>query len=120
MEAQLKQNANVGQNGLRDFNKELDNTIAKFKKVNKYQLGETVSSLGVEFDLSMKQMKKAMPIVAMIQSEYVRAGRTSEEAALAVKDILQGEFQRLSRETGVGKDEYEGSNTETSGEFVIL
>ena len=105
MEAQLKQNAKVGQNGLRDFNKELDNTIAKFKKVNKYQLGETVSSLGVEFELSMKQMKKAMPIVAMIQSEYVRAGRTSEEAALAVKDILQGEFQRLSRETGVGKDE---------------
>ena len=105
MEAQLKQNAKVGQNGLRDFNKELDNTIAKFKKVNKYQLGETVSSLGVEFELSMKQMKKAMPVVAMIQSEYVRAGRTSEEAALAVKDILQGEFQRLSRETGVGKDE---------------
>ena len=105
MEAQLKQNAKVGVNGLKDFNKELDNTISKFKKVNKYQLGETVSSLGVEFELSMKQMKKAMPIVAMIQSEYVRAGRTSEEAALAVKDILQGEFQRLSRETGVGKDE---------------
>ena len=105
MEAQLKQNAKVGVNGLKDFNKELDNTISKFKKVNKYQLGETVSSLGVEFELSMQQMKKAMPIVAMIQSEYVRAGRTSEEAALAVKDILQGEFQRLSRETGVGKDE---------------
>lgn len=105
MEAQLKQNTKVGVNGLKDFNKELDNTIAKFKKVNKYQLGETVSSLGVEFELSMKQMKKAMPIVAMIQSEYIRAGRTSEEAALAVKDILQGEFQRLSRETGVGKDE---------------
>lgn len=105
LEAQLKQNAKVGQNGLRDFNKELDNTIKKFQKVNKYQLGETVSSLGVEFELNMKQMKKAMPIVAMIQSEYIRAGRTSEEAALAVKDILQGEFQRLSRETGVGKDE---------------
>ena len=105
METQLKQNAKVGENGLRDFNKELDNTIKKFQKVNKYQLGETVSSLGVEFDLTMKQMKKAMPIVAMVQSEYIRAGRTSEEAALAVKDILQGEFQRLSRETGVGKDE---------------
>lgn len=105
MEAQLKQNAKVGASGLREFNKELDVTAQKFQKINKYQLGETVSSLGVEFDLGMRQMKKAMPIVAMIQSEYVRAGRTSEEAALAVKDILQGEFQRLSRETGVGKDE---------------
>ena len=105
LEAQLKQNTKVGENGIRDFNKALDETISKFQKINKYQLGETVSSLGVEFNLGMRQMKKAMPIVAMIQSEYVRAGRTSEEAALAVKDILQGEFQRLSRETGVGKDE---------------
>ena len=120
LEAQLKQNAKVGENGLRDFNRALDDTISKFQKVNKYQLGETVSSLGVEFELSMKQMKKAMPIVAELQSEYVRAGRTSEEAALAVKDILQGEFQRLSRETGVGKEElmqygWSGDKTDVEG-----
>ena len=41
----------------------------------------------------------------MITSEYIRAGRNEDEAALAVKDILQGEFQRLSRETGIGKDD---------------
>lgn len=105
MEEQLKANAKVGASGLQIFNRELDNTISKFKKVNKYALGETVSSLGLEFELNTKQMGDAMDIVAMIQSEYVRAGRTQEEAALAVKDILQGEFQRLSRETGVGKEE---------------
>ena len=105
LESQLKQNAKVGASGLETFNRALDKTISKFQKVNKYQLGETVSSLGVEFELTSKQMEKAMPVVAMIQSEYIRAGRTSEEAALAVKDILQGEFQRLSRETGVGKEE---------------
>ena len=105
MEEQLKANTKVGASGLQVFNRELDNTISKFKKVNKYALGETVSSLGLEFELNTKQMSEAMDIVAMIQSEYVRAGRTQEEAALAVKDILQGEFQRLSRETGVGKEE---------------
>lgn len=105
LEAQLKANAKVGESGLNTFNRALDKTISKFKKINKYALGETVSSIGLEFELTSKQMEKAMPIVAMIQSEYVRAGRTSEEAALAVKDILQGEFQRLSRETGVGKEE---------------
>lgn len=105
LESQLKQNVKVGASGLDTFNRALDKTIKKFQKVNKYQLGETVSSLGVEFELTSKQMEKAMPVVAMIQSEYIRAGRTSEEAALAVKDILQGEFQRLSRETGVGKEE---------------
>lgn len=105
MEAQLKQNAKVGESGINTFNRALDETVSKFKKINKYSLGETVSSIGLEFELTSKQMEKAMPIVSMIQSEYVRAGRTSEEAALAVKDILQGEFQRLSRETGVGKEE---------------
>lgn len=105
LEAQLNANAKIGASGINTFNKALDDTISKFQKINKYSLGETVSSIGLEFELSAKQMEKAMPIVAMIQSEYVRAGRTSEEAALAVKDILQGEFQRLSRETGVGKEE---------------
>ena len=105
MEAQLKQNENVGDGGIEYFRKNLDKLTKTYKKVNKYSIGETVSSIGLEFDLTAKQMKDALPIVTMIQSEYVRAGRTSEEAALAVKDILQGEFQRLSRETGVGKEE---------------
>ena len=84
-----------------DFNKALDETVAKFPRLNKYALGETISSIGVEFELTTEEMKKAMPVVSMITSEYLRAGRNVNEASLAVKDILQGEFQRLSRETGV-------------------
>ena len=87
------------------FNSALDDTVSKFKRINKYSLGETVSSIGVEFNLSMSEMKKAMPVVSMITSEYLRAGRNVNEASLAVKDILQGEFQRLSRETGVKGDQ---------------
>ena len=110
MEAQLNQRF-TNKKGFTDtasiqyFRKELDKLPKTFKKVNKYAIGETVSSIGLEFDMTAKQMKDALPIVTMIQSEYVRAGRKEEEAALAVKDILQGEFQRLSRETGVGKEE---------------
>ena len=105
MEAQLKQNTKVDTQGIQYFRKELDKLPKTFQKVNKYTVGETVSSIGLEFNLTVKQMKDALPIVTMIQSEYVRAGRKTSEAALAVKDILQGEFQRLSRETGVGKEE---------------
>lgn len=105
MEAQLKQNSKVDTAGIQYFRKELDKLPKTFQKVNKYAVGETVSSIGLEFNLTAKQMKDALPIVTMIQSEYVRAGRKTSEAALAVKDILQGEFQRLSRETGVGKEE---------------
>lgn len=88
-----------------DFNKALDKTVQKFPRLNKYALGETISSIGVEFELTTKEMKKAMPVVSMITSEYLRAGRNVNEASLAVKDILQGEFQRLSRETGVKGDQ---------------
>lgn len=87
------------------FNQALDETIKKFPRLNKYSLGETISSIGVEFELTTAEMKKAMPVVSMITSEYLRAGRNSNEASLAVKDILQGEFQRLSRETGVKADQ---------------
>ena len=88
-----------------DFNQELDKTVQLFPRLNKYSLGETISSIGVEFELTTEEMKKAMPVVSMITSEYLRAGRNVNEASLAVKDILQGEFQRLSRETGVkGED----------------
>lgn len=94
-----------GKSQIADFNAELDKTIQKFPRLNKYALGETISSIGVEFELSTKEMKKAMPVVSMITSEYLRAGRNVNEASLAVKDILQGEFQRLSRETGVKGDQ---------------
>lgn len=94
-----------GQGQIDNFNKALDDTIKKFPRINKYSLGETISSIGVEFELTTKEMEKAMPVVSMITSEYLRAGRNANEASLAVKDILQGEFQRLSRETGVKGDQ---------------
>lgn len=105
MEAQLAQNTKVDASGIQYFRKQLNGLTKDFQKVNKYTVGETVSSIGLEFNLTAKQMADALPIVTMVQSEYVRAGRKTSEAALAVKDILQGEFQRLSRETGVGKEE---------------
>ena len=108
MEAQLRQNAKVGDGGIAYFNNALDDTVSKFKKINKYSIGETVSAIGLEFDLNARQMAESLDVVSMVQSEYVRAGRKEEEAALAVKDILQGEFSRLSRETGVGKEELLG------------
>jgi len=108
-----------------DFNKALDNTVKKFPRLNKYALGETISSIGVEFELTTKEMEKAMPVVSMITSEYLRAGRNVNEASLAVKDILQGEFQRLSRETGVKGDQlkeagWSGDKTDVMGLLKAL
>ncbi len=92
---------NLGQRNIDSFNQALDRTVQQFQRVNKYSLGETISSIGVEFNLSTKEMEKAMKVTSMVTSEYLRAGRSANEASLAVKDVLQGQFQRLSRETGV-------------------
>ena len=89
------------QNQINSFNNALDQTAERFQRINKYNIGETVANIGLEFDLSAKEMEKAMSVTSMITSEYLRAGRNADEAALAVKDIMQGQFQRLSRETGV-------------------
>lgn len=107
------------------FNKALEETVQKFPRLNKYALGETISSIGVEFELTTKEMEKAMPVVSMITSEYLRAGRNVNEASLAVKDILQGEFQRLSRETGVKQDTlkeagWSGDKTDVMGLLEAL
>ena len=95
----------LGRGAINLFNQGLDETADRFKKLNKYMIGETIAGIGMEFDLTANQMKESMEVVAMIQNEYVRAGRKESEATLAVKDILQGEFLRLSRETGVGKQD---------------
>lgn len=113
------------QGEIADFNNALDQTVSRFQRINKYSLGETISSIGVEFNLTTEEMKKAMPVVSMITSEYLRAGRNANEASLAVKDILQGEFQRLSRETGVKGNQlkeagWSGDKTDVMGLIEAL
>ena len=95
----------MGSKEIANFNKSLDNTISTYQKMNKFQLGETIASLGVEFKMSTDEMNQVMKVAPMIVNEYLRAGRSTEEAILAIKDISQGEFLRLSRETGVGAKE---------------
>ena len=108
IESLLSKNSKVDATGQKQFNDALDETVQRFQKINKYSLGETAASIGMEFNLTGKQMAESLDTIAMIQSEYARAGRTNEEAALAVKDILQGEFRRLSMETGIGEEELTG------------
>lgn len=108
MESLLAKNTKIDAQGIKEVNSALDEVTQKFQRINKYSLGETAASIGLEFNLSAEQMAKSASIIAMVQNEYARAGRTNEEAALAVKDILQGEFRRLSMETGVGEEDLTG------------
>lgn len=108
MESLLERSSKVDAEGIKEVNSALDDVTQKFQRINKYSLGETAASIGLEFDLNAKEIAKSAEIIAMVQNEYARAGRSNEEAALAVKDILQGEFRRLSMETGIGEKELTG------------
>ena len=113
---------NFGQGDIEHFNQALDRTVSQFQRVNKYSLGETISSIGVEFNLTTQEMEKAMKVTSMITSEYLRAGRNANEASLAVKDVLQGQFQRLSRETGVKGEQLKeaGWNGDTTDVMSLM
>lgn len=106
-------------NQINVFNSALDQTVSKFQRVNKYSMGETVASIGIEFNLSTQEMAKAMDVTSMITSEYLRAGRSAEEASLAVRDIMQGQFQRLSRETGVKQKDLEAAGWDGDTKNVL-
>ena len=107
------------QGQINSFNHALDQTAQRFQRINKYNIGETVANIGLEFDLSAKEMEKAMSVTSMITSEYLRAGRNADEAALAVKDIMQGQFQRLSRETGVKGEDLKKAGWSGDNEDVL-
>lgn len=109
----------MSQKQIGSFNNALDKTVQQFQRVNKYNLGDTIASMGVEFNLSAKEMEKSMKSVSMITSEYLRAGRNASEASLAVKDVMQGEFQRLSRETGVKGEQLKAAGWSGDKDDVI-
>ena len=64
---------NFGQRDINGFNSALDKTVAQFQRVNKYSLGETISSIGVEFNLTTKEMEKAMNIIIMLAASLLLA-----------------------------------------------
>lgn len=94
----------LGQGALQDFNKALDEYVAKAPKVNKYALGATIGQVGKLNNLTLDEMKKMIPVVADIQSMMVMNGRSMEDATLAINDAFDGQFKRL-QEIGVqGKE----------------
>ena len=81
----------------------LDKMGNKFKKINKYAVGSIIANVATQAGLKAEEAEAMVEPAALVYDTFMRGGRTPQQAQLAIKEIAEGEFVRLSRETGVGK-----------------
>lgn len=86
-----------------DFRKELDNMQRDFKKVNMTSVGATAEDLASRYQLPINKLGDLTKMTAVMSSEFVRNGRSQEDAVLAVADAMDGQFKRL-QEIGITQD----------------
>lgn len=86
-----------------NFNKQLDQLQQQFKKVDMQTVGATALELANKLGLSADKAGDLAKMTAVLSSAFVREGRTSEDAVLAVSDALDGQFNRL-KEIGITQD----------------
>lgn len=86
-----------------NFNKQLDQLQKQFKKVDMQTVGATALELANKLGLGADKAGDLARMTAVMSSAFVREGRTSEDAVLAVSDALDGQFNRL-KEIGITQD----------------
>jgi CRISPR/Cas system type I-B associated protein Csh2 (Cas7 group RAMP superfamily) len=79
----------------------LDKMGNKFKKINKYAVGSIIANVATQAGLKAEEAEAMVEPAALVYDTFMRGGRTPQQAQLAIKEIAEGEFVRLSRETGV-------------------
>ena len=85
------------------FRKELDSMQNDFKKVNMTAVGATAEDLAARYQLPIDKLGDLTNMTAVMSSEFIRNGRTQEDAVLAVADAMDGQFKRL-QEIGITEE----------------
>lgn len=85
------------------FRQQLDDMQDDFKKVNMTAVGATAEDLATRYQLPIDKLGDLTSMTAVMSSEFIRNGRTQEDAVLAVADAMDGQFKRL-QEIGITQD----------------
>lgn len=104
---------------LKSFNDALDDYVAKFPKVSKYNIGNTVAQIGKLNNLTMKDMNRMIPIIADVTNMMQLNGRTAEDAMLAVNDAFEGQFKRLQEIGVMGRKHLEQHGWDGSAQSLV-
>ena len=94
---------NMSEQQSADFRKELDNMQKDFRKVNMTAVGATAEDLAARYQLPINKLGDLTKMTAVMSSEFIRNGRSQEDAVLAVADAMDGQFKRL-QEIGITQD----------------
>lgn len=86
-----------------NFRSELDSMQQEFKKVNMTAVGATAEDLASRYQLPIDKLGDLTNMTAVMSSEFIRNGRSQEDAVLAVADAMDGQFKRL-QEIGITQD----------------
>lgn len=86
-----------------EFNAHLEEMQKQYRKVDMTAVGATAEELANKFNIGQENLEGMTELTAVMSSEFVKQGRTQEDAILAVGDALDGEFRRL-KEIGVTQD----------------
>ena len=88
---------------INNFNKQLTQYQAQFRKVDMQSVGATALELANKLGVPTNKLADLTKMTAVMSSAFLREGRTSEDAILAVSDALDGQFRRL-QEIGITQD----------------
>ena len=86
-----------------NFRNQLDEMQSDFKKVNMTAVGATAEDLAARYQLPIDKLDELTNMTAVMSSEFIRNGRSQEDAVLAVADAMDGQFKRL-QEIGITQD----------------
>lgn len=116
---QFFQTMKLGKGAFDNFNKALDDYVAKVPKVSKYTVGSTIAQVGKLNNLSLEQMKAMIPLTGDMVNMMQLNGRTAEDTMLAINDAFDGQFKRL-QEIGVqGKEQLKTFGYDGSADSLI-
>ena len=93
----------LSQGEINNFNNQLKNYQSQFRKVDMQAVGATALELGNKLGVPTNKLGDLARMTAVMSSAFIRDGRTSEDAILAVSDALDGQFRRL-QEIGISQD----------------
>lgn len=85
------------------FKTELGDLQKEFRKVDMTAVGATAEELAVKMQLPANKLSDLTRMTAVMSSQFVKEGRTQEDAVLAVADALDGQFMKL-KEIGITQD----------------
>ena len=94
---------NMSEEQSANFRQQLDQMQSEFKKVNMTAVGATAEDLASRYQLPIDKLGDLTNMTAVMSSEFIRNGRTQEDAVLAVADAMDGQFKRL-QEIGISQD----------------